>query len=157
MKMKAGTCCTWASPAAGATGATARPERPIRLNCGPGRNCATTIPPAEAVQPINDANDNRMVDTASITCNQEFLLGTELLYIRGPFSLQAEYGWNFLNNAQVTIPTAKPISNYVFNGGYVQVAYTLTGENRAYDREIRRSVPVLLRQPGTVRERFPRP
>ena len=25
--------------------------------------------------------------------------------------------------------------NYVFNGGYLQAAYTLTGENRAYDKK----------------------
>ena len=76
-----------------------------------------------------------MIDTGSITCNQEWLLGLEELYIRGPFSLQAEYGWNFLNNAQVTTGAAKPIMDYVFNGGYLQVAYTLTGENRAYDKK----------------------
>jgi len=29
-----------------------------------------------------------------------------------------------------------PPQDYVFNGGYLQVAYTLTGENRAYDRRM---------------------
>ena len=92
-------------------------------------------PAAQTIQPLPNVNDNRLVDTQVISCNQEFLLGTELLYIRGPFSFQAEYGWNFLNNAQVTIPAAKPVSSYVFNGGYAQVAYTLTGENRSYDKK----------------------
>ncbi|MGA2032004.1 MAG: porin [Thermoguttaceae bacterium] len=93
-------------------------------------------PPAGAIPNyfLPNSNKNRMIDTGNITCEQEFLLGTELLYIRGPFSFQAEYGWNFLNNAQVTIPAVKPVANYVFNGGYMQVAYTLTGENRAYDK-----------------------
>ena len=33
-------------------------------------------------------------------------------------------------------PALTPPQNYMFNGGYVQVAYTLTGENRAYDKRI---------------------
>jgi len=87
-----------------------------------------------AGQFLADANANRLVDTGAITCNQQWLLGLEELYIRGPFSLQGEYGWNFLNNAQLSFPRG-PIEDYVFNGGYVQVAYTLTGENRAYDKK----------------------
>ena len=31
-------------------------------------------------------------------------------------------------------PAITPPQNYVFNGGYIQVAYTLTGETRAYDK-----------------------
>jgi phosphate-selective porin OprO/OprP len=93
-------------------------------------------------QYLPEANSTKMLSTGNIYCNQEFLLGTELLYIRGPFSLQGEYGWNFLNNAQLTAtgtgfgmhPTG-PIQNYVFNGGYVQAAYTLTGETRGYDKK----------------------
>ena len=94
-------------------------------------------PPAGAVSNyfLPNSNSNRMIDTLSILCDEEYLLGLETLYIRGPFSFQAEYGWNFLNNAQITVGTPKPISDYVFNGGYLQVAYTLTGENRAYDRK----------------------
>jgi phosphate-selective porin OprO/OprP len=60
------------------------------------------------------------------------LLGTEFLYIRGPWSFQAEYGWNFLNNAQVG---AKSVQNYEFNGGYLQLSYMLTGEYRHYDKK----------------------
>ena len=84
---------------------------------------------------IPNSNNVRMIDTLPITCDQEYLLGLEALYIRGPLSFQAEYGWNFLNDAQITVGTPKPISSYMFNGGYLQVAYTLTGENRAYDKK----------------------
>ncbi len=93
-------------------------------------------PPAGNTIPnlyLPNSNISRLVDTGSIICNQEWLLGTEVLYIRGPFSLQGEYGWNFLNNAQTA--AGKPIEDYIFNGGYLQLAYTLTGENRAYDRK----------------------
>ena len=57
--------------------------------------------------------------------------------------MQAEYGWNWVDNAIGVInsgaalnPTLTPPQNYMFSGGYVQVAYTLTGENRAYDKRI---------------------
>ncbi len=91
---------------------------------------------------IVNANDDRMISTGALACDNEYLAGLEMLYIRGPFSLQAEYGWNWLNNASGINPAStpahpilSPASDYMFNGGYVQVAYTLTGENRAYDKK----------------------
>jgi phosphate-selective porin OprO/OprP len=92
-------------------------------------------------QAVPDADSTRMVDTGVIAANQQFLMGTELLYIRGPFSFQAEYGFNWIDGAVGFAPSGYTLNpkltspqNYVFSGGYVQVAYTLTGENRAYDR-----------------------
>ena len=109
MKTKAGTSCTWASRAGGGTERTvgygnadtidvagsARIARRRSGRCGlsPQRRRKNIYLP--------DANSNRMIDTGVLFCNEEYLLGTELLYIRGPLSLQAEYGWNFLNNAQL--------------------------------------------------------
>ena len=61
----------------------------------------TTAAPGFGGQPLPDANANRIIDTNAITCDNEYLLGTELLYIRGPWSFQAEYGWNFLNDAHI--------------------------------------------------------
>jgi phosphate-selective porin OprO/OprP len=99
-------------------------------------------PAAQTIQPLNNANDARMVDTGVLACNHEYLMGLEMLYIRGPFSLQAEYGWNWLTNASGILSSSTPAApklttptDYVFNGGYIQVAYTLTGENRAYDKK----------------------
>ena len=40
-----------------------------------------------------------MISTGALACDNEYLMGLEMLYIRGPFSFQAEYGWNWLNNA----------------------------------------------------------
>lgn len=89
------------------------------------------------------ANSNRMLDTGPIAAENDFLMGLEFLYVRGPFSVQAEYGWNFLDGAYGVAPSGFmlnpaiiPRSNYAFNGGYVQLAYTLTGEARGYDRKI---------------------
>jgi phosphate-selective porin OprO/OprP len=93
-------------------------------------------------QVLNDANSLRMVSTGSLACDNDCLMGLEMAYIRGPFSFQAEYGWNWLNNASGILSTSTPAApklttptDYMFNGGYVQVAYTLTGENRAYDKK----------------------
>lgn len=85
-------------------------------------------------QYLPDANANRLIDTGKITCDNEYLLGTELLYIRGPWSFQAEYGWNFLEHAQ-TAATGHTFEDYTFVGGYLQVSYLLTGENRHYDKK----------------------
>jgi phosphate-selective porin OprO/OprP len=101
-------------------------------------------------QSIANALNPSMVNTGVLAAANDMTLGTELCYVRGPLSFQAEYGWNFLNGVYgafsngvgVTPPvppgnppfTRFPSNNYVFNGGYVQVAYTLTGEARGYDR-----------------------
>jgi phosphate-selective porin OprO/OprP len=93
-------------------------------------------------QALPNADSNAMISTGPLACDNEYLTGLEMLYIRGPFSFQAEYGWNWLNNASGILGTSTPLApkltaptDYMFNGGYVQVAYTLTGENRAYDKK----------------------
>jgi phosphate-selective porin OprO/OprP len=83
-----------------------------------------------------NADNNRFIDTGVINAAGQTLLGTELLWIRGPFSFQAEYGWNFINGAVLATNPIAPPQDYTFSGGYLQVAYTLTGENRAYDRRM---------------------
>ena len=95
-------------------------------------------------QAIPNANSNRMIDTGVIAIEgSEWLLGSELLYIRGPFSVQAEYGFHWIDGAVGIAPAGTkfspalvPTQDYVFGGGYVQLAYTLTGENRLYDRRL---------------------
>jgi phosphate-selective porin OprO/OprP len=92
-------------------------------------------------QPTPNANDNRLIDTGVIAAHDSFFLGTEFCYVRGPFSVQAEYGWTWIDRAfgiapaGLTLnPAIVPESDYSFNGGYIQLAYTLTGESRGYDR-----------------------
>ena len=96
------------------------------------------IPPGSA---FSNGDSSRMIDTGVIASDRQYLMGLESLYIRGPMSVQAEYGWNWIDNAIGINPTGTtlrpalvPPQNYMFNGGYVQLAYTLTGENRAYDK-----------------------
>jgi phosphate-selective porin OprO/OprP len=83
-------------------------------------------------------NNARLVDTGMVDASSSTVIGTELLYIRGPFSLQAEYGVASMNNAY--FPDKKGnlhrIETPWFNGGYAQLSYFLTGENRQYDRRL---------------------
>ena len=98
---------------------------------------------ASGAQVVPNSNSNRLIDTGTLAAASQYLLGLELYQIWGPFSVQAEYGWNFVNGAVGANPTGltfnpaiTPGQNYIFSGGYVQLAYTLTGENRGYDKKI---------------------
>jgi phosphate-selective porin OprO/OprP len=69
------------------------------------------------------------VNTGSLkTISQYNVLGTELLWVQGPLSVQSEAQVNFVNqtggNATAVLP-----------GAYAQVGYFLTGEHRPYDRK----------------------
>jgi phosphate-selective porin OprO/OprP len=86
-------------------------------------------------------NSGQIVDTGRLTAASSSVVGTELLYIRGPFSVQAEYAWASSN--ETFVPNPNPgksgpknlsLGDVWFDGGYVQMSYFLTGENRRYDR-----------------------
>ncbi len=53
------------------------------------------------------------------------LVGSELLFIYGPFSIQAEYASSFVDTLLA--------GNERFSGGYLYASYFLTGETRAYN------------------------
>jgi phosphate-selective porin OprO and OprP len=66
-----------------------------------------------------------IVDTGTLTCDRENLLGLESVWINGPMSVQAEYmraDADLLNNSDAS-----------FDGFYVQGSYFLTGEHRNYN------------------------
>lgn len=117
------------------------PDRVFQLRARPELRDDDPAGSPAGAQVVPDANTNRMIDTGSIAARDDFLLGLEFCYVRGPFSVQAEYGWNWLDRAYGVAPSGLtlnpaivPSQDYVFNGGYIQLAYTLTGESRAYDR-----------------------
>jgi phosphate-selective porin OprO/OprP len=94
---------------------------------------------------VVNGNSIRMVSTGNLACNSEWNSGLEFLWIRGPFSVQAEYGWAWLNDVQGQAGAGRALATkvigtqaYMFDGGYLQLAYTLTGENRAYDKRLGR-------------------
>ena len=119
------------------------PFRLMQLRARPEmRDDVPDASPAGA-QAVPNSNSNRLIDTGTLAGASEYLLGLEVLQIWGPFSAQFEYGWNFINGVVGANPAGlrfnpaiQPGQDYMFNGGYVQLAYTLTGENRAYDRKL---------------------
>lgn len=79
--------------------------------------------------PVPGAQDGTpvFISTGTLPTNFYNVLGTELLWVEGPFSLQSETMVNFVNlvgNDRETLW-----------GSYVQVGYFLTGEHRPYDRK----------------------
>jgi phosphate-selective porin OprO/OprP len=90
-------------------------------------------------------NTSRLVDTGVLTSDATSVFGTELLYIRGPFSAQAEWAVAVADN--VVLPTQN--RSLAFHGGYVQLSYILTGEHRAYDRRLGRLASNYLDGPTT--------
>jgi phosphate-selective porin OprO/OprP len=110
----------------------ARPE--LRDDVPDGSPAATQIVP--------NSNSNRMIDTGAIVASRDWISGLEMFYVLGPLSLQAEYGWNWIDDVVGFAPAGFKLNpklataqNYMFNGGYIQLAYTLTGESRGYDRK----------------------
>ncbi len=98
-------------------------------------------------------NGARMLDTGSIVCNSQSVIGTELWYTLGPASLMAEWAFASMDSAVVPIKIGKKTVNRVgnldFNGGYVTVSYFLTGEHRAYDHTFGREYMFYIERPFT--------
>jgi phosphate-selective porin OprO/OprP len=119
------------------------PLRTIQLRARPELRDDDPAAGPSGSQTVPNANDNRLIDTGSIAADGLFIGGLELLYVLGPFSVQAEYGASWLHDAIGVAPAGYtlnpaiiPTQSYFFHGGYLQFAYTLTGENRAYDRRL---------------------
>ncbi len=98
-------------------------------------------------------NANRIVDTGNLNAQATEVLGTELFYVCGPLSVQAEYAFARVSNA--SLPGAAngtfrgTPATRGFNGGYVEVSYFLTGEHRTYDRRLGRLGSDYLAGPAT--------
>jgi phosphate-selective porin OprO/OprP len=98
-------------------------------------------------------NASRLVDTGAVTADAASVLGTELWYIRGPFSVMAEWAAASMLEAQVPVGTGarrRVISgDRNFHGGYVTLSYFLTGETRTYDRTYGREGTFYVERPFT--------
>ncbi|MFM8583622.1 MAG: OprO/OprP family phosphate-selective porin, partial [Planctomycetaceae bacterium] len=68
------------------------------------------------------------VDTKAFAVNHYNLVGTELLWVEGPLSLQSE--WMFLS------ATRRDGVGATFPSIYAQLGYFLTGEHRPYQRKL---------------------
>lgn len=91
-------------------------------------------------------NTNRLVDTGAIIANAATVVASELFYVLGPLSVQSEWAVAYANQAIVGGVAQNSLS---FNGGYVQVSYFLTGENRIYDRRLGRLGSTYIASPFT--------
>jgi phosphate-selective porin OprO and OprP len=97
-------------------------------------------------------DSNRLIDTGTFNSNSTSILGTELLYILGPFSVQGEYAWARSNSAFVRLANGnngKALNGPIFDGGYIQLSYFLTGENRTYDKRLGRLGSTYIASPYT--------
>ena len=89
-------------------------------------------------------NSDRLVDTGALAGNGSTVIGSELLYILGPFSAQSEWAMNYANDVTSGVAATRTTRSTVntqtrsFNGGYVQLSYFLTGETRQYDKTLGR-------------------
>jgi len=79
------------------------------------------------------------VNTGPLGVSSFNVLGTELLWVRGPLSVQSEGMVTFVNQsnsvpaASVVNPGGGPLA--ILGGVYAQAGYFLTGEHRPYDRK----------------------
>jgi phosphate-selective porin OprO/OprP len=109
----------------------------------------TTLAGTTTVLP---GDTRRLVDTGVFNSDSTAILGTELLYILGPFSVQAEYAWTRANSSFTRLANGnngKSLGDPVFDGGYVSVSYFLTGENRTYDKRLGRLGSTYIASPYT--------
>jgi phosphate-selective porin OprO/OprP len=118
----------------------ARPE--LRDAIG-GFGDASTLP----------GDTGRLVDTGNIVARAATVVGGELVYIRGPFSMVAEGALATMDDAVVPVTvnrrTANVVGNRNFDGGYVTFSYFLTGETRVYDRNFGREGTFYVERPFT--------
>ncbi len=94
-----------------------------------GQNAATAAGGTSG-QPVPTGPVNGtpfVAQTGTIIASSFNVLGSELLWVEGPFSLQSEGMLNFVDQA------GGPLA--VLPGGYIQAGYFLTGEHRPYDRK----------------------
>jgi phosphate-selective porin OprO/OprP len=94
----------------------------------------------ETISFSSRAEDNQfpvnLVNTGQIPTNGADLIDPELAFVAGPFSAQGEYTWAFIDQSSLMCTSATACtrvnhSHPVFDGGYVEAAYFLTGESRA--------------------------
>jgi phosphate-selective porin OprO/OprP len=90
---------------------------------------------------VGPGNGNAFVDTGLIQCNDAIVVGFEYLNILGPLTVQSEAALAYAEDAVAVTPPggarlAFPTQTLGFWGGYMQVAYLLTGEHRLYDRRL---------------------
>ncbi|MCU0704750.1 MAG: OprO/OprP family phosphate-selective porin [Fimbriiglobus sp.] len=93
---------------------------------------------ATGIQVTLGGNPARFVDTGFLLANHVNTVSPELLWIDGPFSVQAEGAFAFVDNARPIFGpgVGRPAVSPMYWGGYVETSYVLTGEHRGYDKRM---------------------
>ena len=75
-------------------------------------------------------------DTGNFFAQGQTLIDPEIAVVWGPWTLQAEYNAGWFNGARTTqLKDGQVLNNVMFNGGYAEALYFLTGENKSYNRQ----------------------
>ncbi len=93
---------------------------------------------ATGIQTTLGGNPSRFVDTGFLLADHVNTVSPELLWIDGPFSVQAEGAFAFVDNARPVFGpgVGRPGTNPLYWGGYAETSYILTGEHRGYDKRM---------------------
>eukprot|EP00456_Euglypha_rotunda_P076113 TRINITY_DN70_c0_g1_i18.p1 TRINITY_DN70_c0_g1~~TRINITY_DN70_c0_g1_i18.p1 ORF type:complete len:559 (-),score=117.12 TRINITY_DN70_c0_g1_i18:131-1807(-) len=103
-----------------------------------GQNAAGAIGTSGQAAPGAFNGTPFFVNTGALGVSTYNVLGTELLFVEGPFSLQAEGMVTFVNQASGVAGTQNIAggSMATLPGFYAQAGYFLTGEHRPYNRKL---------------------
>ncbi len=82
----------------------------------------------------NSANWPLYLNTANINGSGRQDVNFELVSVWKSFTLQAEYNFDFVQNA--FLAGQAPVGILFFQGGYAELSYFLTGETREYVKEV---------------------
>ena len=83
--------------------------------------------PRSPLLDFSDSSASPFLPTIRIPANFQELFNAQWAYVDGPFSVQAEWYGNFVNQKG-----GKPV---FYHGSYVNLSYFLTGEHRAYQQQ----------------------
>lgn len=79
--------------------------------------------------------DPNYADTGNFYATSQTLIDPELVVQLGPFLFQTEYVASWFNGAKPAKNLPTELGTVTFQGGYAEVLYFLTGENRNYNRQ----------------------
>ena len=119
------------------------PFRLVQLRARPEMRDDVPAGSPAGSQAVPNANSNRMIDTGQIAAAMNTSWAWKSCKSGGRSLCRPSTGgigsttrWASRQTGLIFNPALNPAQDYMFNGGYVQLAYTLTGENRAYDKKL---------------------
>ena len=137
------------------------PFRLMQLRARPEMRDDVPAGSASGSQTVPNSDSNRLIDTGTIAAASQYLLGLELYQIWGPFSVQAEYGWNYVNGAVGANPTGlafnpaiKPGQNYIVQRRVRPVGLHADGREPRLRQENWHFSQVLLRTKRSLHQRM---